>query len=77
MSVPHDKTKVIPADVQLMVADDGVYLGFFPEHGPPAIINVEQLAYSEPVSLASRSALATWAAEQRRRAVTSPNVAER
>ncbi len=65
-SVP-DKAKLIPLgdDVQLMVGRDGVWLGFFPEHGPPAIINVEDLAHSEPIGVRSRSALATWAADRR------------
>lgn len=72
-----DKAKVIPSDVQLMVADDGVFLGFFPENGPPALINVEDLVCNEPLGILSRSALATWAAEQRHRAATSANVSER
>ena len=63
----HNDKPLPIAEVGLAVnvGADGVWLGVFPEHGLPAIINIEALAHMDHLSAEARSALAAWAAERR------------
>lgn len=67
----RDKDKVIApnaAGLAVHVAEDGVFIGFFPEGAPPVLMNLDAIARGEHGAFFGSPSLKTWVNDRRKQA---------
>lgn len=73
--MPRNVDKVIPANaagLAVHVADDGVFIGFFPEGGSPVLMNLDDIANGKSGAFFSNPSLKTWVNDRRKQAAAIP-----